>query len=335
MKIGSVDIARDVLVIAEIGNNHEGDLTRALDMIGAAAKAGAQAVKFQTIFPEELVAPDQEARLAQLRRFTLSAEDHKRLAAAARDAGVMFLSTPFALAAVELLRPLVPAYKIASGDNDFLPLLKSVAATGKPILLSTGMADLGAVQIATRTIEETWSVDGHDPGFVLLHCVSAYPTPANEANLAAIRMLASLGRPVGYSDHTLGISAAVLSVGLGARVIEKHFTLSKTQSDFRDHKLSADPGEMKELVERVREANLLLGDGEKRCMTSERGTADAARRSLAVNRDLPKGHVLGSQDLAWLRPAGGLRPGSEAGVIGRALRKPAKAGSRIALEDIE
>lgn len=335
MKIGTVDIGRDVLVIAEIGNNHEGDVGRAAEMIARAAEAGAQAVKFQTILPEELVAPDQEARLAQLRRYALSAENHVQLADAAKLAGVMFMSTPFAIPAVEMLRPLVPAFKIASGDNDFHPLLRAVAATGKPILLSAGMAALGEIKAAKAVIEGEWATDGHDPGLVILHCVSAYPTSPEEANLSAIRSLAGLGCPVGYSDHTLGSLASVVAVGLGARVIEKHFTLSNTQSDFRDHKLSADPTELKELVERVREANVLLGDGQKRLMPSERATADAARRSLAARRDLEQGHILAAHDITWLRPGGGIAPGSEAAVVGRVMRRAMKAGSRIVMEDLE
>lgn len=335
MKIGHVDIDSEVLVIAEIGNNHEGDLALAEDLIGMAAEAGAQAVKFQTIVPEELVAPEQVARLAQLRRFALSADDHRRLAAAAHAAGVMFLSTPFSLSAVELLAPLVPAFKVASGDNDFVPLLEAVAASGKPILLSTGMADLDAVARAKAVIENSRpSAAAAAPGLVLLHCVSAYPTPGAEANLAAIRTLATLGTPVGYSDHTLGTAAAVLSVGLGARVIEKHFTISKTHSDFRDHRLSADPAELRELVDRVREANVLLGDGVKRTMPDEKATAEAARRSIAAARSLPAGHVLRMEDLAWLRPAGGMRPGEEAALLGRPLTRAVGAGERFSPKDV-
>ena len=334
MKIGPVDIERDVLVVAEIGNNHEGDVALAEELIGIAAEAGAQAVKFQTITPEALVAPSQEARLAQLRRYSISSDDHQRLAQAADAAGVMFISSPFSLAAIAMLDPLVPAFKVASGDNDFVPLLESIAATRKPILLSTGMADLTMAARAKAAIECIWNEAATDPGLVLLHCVSAYPTPIEEANLAAIRSLATLGRPVGYSDHTLGTSAATLSVGLGARVIEKHFTISKTHSDFRDHQLSADPAELKELVMRIREANALLGDGIKRIMPAEQVSATAARRSIAAAVDLPAGHIIGFGDLAWLRPGGGLAPGRESKVLGRSLRRAVSAGHRFSSEDV-
>jgi N,N'-diacetyllegionaminate synthase len=329
MRIGSVDLDREVLVVAEIGNNHEGDVDLAEELIARAAAAGAQAVKFQTIVPERLVGPDQTARLAQLRRFALSPQDHARLARAAAQAGIMFLSTPFDIGSVAMLDPLVPAFKVASGDNNFVPLLACIAATRKPVLLSTGMTDLAGAQAAADAVRQIWREHKIDPGIVLLHCVSAYPTPVEEANLRAIPALATLGVTVGYSDHTMGVSAAPLAVALGARVIEKHFTIDHDHSDFRDHKLSVDPMELKTLVERIREANALLGDGAKRVMPSEAATATAARRSVAAVRDLPAGHAITWADLTWLRPAGGLRPGEEARLIGHRLRHSVAAGGQF------
>lgn len=333
MKIGPVDLTREVLIVAEIGNNHEGDLDRAEEMIRRAAEAGAQAVKFQSIDPERLVAADQTARLEQLRRFALTADDHARLAAVAADAGVLFLSTPFSLEAVTLLDPLVPAFKIASGDNDFAPLLTQVATTGKPLLISTGMSRPEDIALAAARVRAAWAAaECGDPGLALLHCVSAYPTPSSAANLRAILALPTYGAIAGYSDHTLGIEAAVLSVALGARVIEKHFTLSKTQSDFRDHQLSAEPQELAELVERVREADVLLGDGVKRIHDEEAPVAAAARRSICAARDLKPGEVVGPEDLAWLRPAGGLPPGSEGELLGRSVVQPITAGTALTLD---
>jgi sialic acid synthase SpsE len=247
----------------------------------------------------------------------------------------MFLSTPFAMSYVPVLAGLCPALKIASGDNDVLPLLRECAATGLPLILSTGMTDGAAVARARDCIEAVWDARGIDPGLVLLHCVSAYPTPDDQANLGAIRQLATLGRPVGYSDHTLGIEAAVLSVGLGARVIEKHFTKSKTQSEFRDHQLSAEPAELAELVRRVRIANDLLGDGVKRIMPAEEGSSVAARRSICLKVDRPAGHVLSFNDLAWLRPGGGMKPGAEDRLIGHRLGRALPAGHRLSLDDLE
>ncbi|MGB8182743.1 MAG: N-acetylneuraminate synthase family protein, partial [Stellaceae bacterium] len=157
MKIGPIDLSHEVLVVAEIGNNHEGSYARAEEMIGAAAEAGAQAVKFQTITPEKLVTSDQAARLETLRRFQLDRDRTRQLAEVARNRGVLFLSTPFDLDAVAWLDAPVPAFKIASGDNDFTPLLRAVAATGKPIILSTGMADLAAVTTMRDLIRAEWA----------------------------------------------------------------------------------------------------------------------------------------------------------------------------------
>jgi sialic acid synthase SpsE len=330
MRIGAVDLGREVLVIAEIGNNHEGDFGRAQELVARAAAAGVQAVKFQTIVPERLVSATQAARIEQLRRYAFTYEQFGRLAEAARAAGVMFLSTPFDVESVRHLDPLVPAFKIASGDNDFVALLEAVAATAKPVLLSTGMAGVDEVRRACGTVEAVWRARGVAPGLVPLHCVSSYPTPAEAANLLAIPALArETGCTVGYSDHTLGIDAAVLSVALGARVIEKHFTLSKTQSEFRDHPLSADPGELAELVRRVRVAETMLGTGSKALQPVEEAVAKAARRSIVARRDLPQGHVVAREDLDWLRPGGGLAPGREDLLVGRPLRRAVAAGEMI------
>jgi sialic acid synthase SpsE len=314
------------LVIAEIGNNHEGDFGLATEMIHAAVAAGAQAVKFQTIQPERLVSATQAARIEQLGRYALSRDQFAALAGIAREAGAMFLSTPFTPDVVPWLGPLVPAFKIASGDNNFTPLLEAVAATGKPILLSTGMSDMDTIKQACTTIGNV----AQSGEIALLHCVSAYPTPPEQANLRAIATLArETGKVVGYSDHTLDVDAAVLSVALGARIIEKHFTLSKTQSEFRDHALSADPAEMAELVRRVRLARTLLGTGEKILQEGEMPTAAAARRSIVARAALPAGHLLADGDLDWLRPGGGLAPGKEYLILGRRLTQAVARGEMI------
>ena len=335
MKIGPVDLDREVLVVAEIGNNHEGNMAVAEELIGRAAEAGAQAVKFQTIVPEKLVGPDQVARIAQLRRFALSPEQHARLEEVAAEAGVMFMSTPFDLDSVAMLDPLVPAFKIASGDNDFVPLLEAVAATEKPILLSSGMTDAAGIGQAMESVRRVWQQRAVDPGLVVLHCVSAYPTPVEEANLRVIPTLALLGVTPGYSDHTLGIAAAPLAVALGARVIEKHFTLAHDYSDFRDHNLSSNPAELKALVQAIRNANAMRGDGVKQMMPSEAATATAARRSISAARDLPAGHTIAFADLTWLRPAGGLPPGQEQALLGHRLLRPVAAGDRLLTDQVD
>lgn len=304
------------------------------ELVRSAAAAGADAVKFQTIVPERLVTPLQADRISQLERFRLGYDEFERLSRVAGEEGVLFLSTPFDVESARFLDPLVPAFKVASGDNNFLPLLKAVALTGKPILLSTGMSDWEDLGRSCSLIRDIWSNAGVEPGLVLLHCVSSYPTPFGEANLAAIRTLAGLADRVGYSDHTLGTTAAVLAVAVGARVVEKHFTLDRNQSEFRDHRLSADPAEMAELVVRIREAEQLLGDGRIAVSEAERSNIHAARRSIVARRDLTPGEVLARNDLDWLRPGGGLPPGREEELIGRRLLRPLGRGAPIVAEDL-
>lgn len=335
MRVGSASVDERVLVIAEIGNNHEGCYALAEELIGLAARAGADAVKFQTIVPERLVAPDQVDRIRQLQRFQLSPEQFAGLAQAARREGVLFLSTPFDVDSVAFLDPLVPAFKIASGDNNFFPLLEAVGRTGKPVLVSSGLAGVEGIAATRDFLRGFWSREGIvEPGLAVLHCVTSYPTPPEEANLLAIRELHSLGVTAGYSDHTLGIEAAVLAVALGARVIEKHFTIDKHRSEFRDHQLSADPSDLARLVERVREAEVLLGDGGTGARDCEMPALTAARRSIVARRDLSQGTVLGLEDLDWLRPGGGLPPGREGEILGRPLARNVARGEMIRTEDV-
>lgn len=336
MRISGFDIDEKILVVAEIGNNHEGSYALAEELIGLAAEAGAGAVKFQTFRAEKYVRPEDKVRYQALKSFELSAEEFQRLSKRAQAVGLIFLSTPFDIEAVELLDPLVPAFKIASGDNTFTPLIEKVAGKNKPIILSTGLADWGQIVSAKALIARIWSEAGAglkpESDLALLHCVSAYPTPPEEANLALIpRLRAELGCPVGYSDHTLGIEAAVLSAGLGARIIEKHFTISHHYSGFRDHQLSAEPEEFAKLVRRIREAEVLLGDHEAIVSSCERAHRSSLRRSIVAARNLPAGHILTIDDLSWTRPGDGLPPGQEDLLLGRTTLKGVSKGQALTL----
>jgi len=323
------------MIVAEIGNNHEGNVRLAEEMIGFAAEAGADAVKFQTIVPELLISADQVERITQLERFRLSFDEFERLADVAKNHNVLFLSTAFDIDSVRILNPLVPAFKIASGDNQFFPLLREVALTAKPVLLSTGFLDLEDTIRSRDFIFRVWEEKGIKQELAVLHCISCYPTPPSDANLLAIRTLKSLGVTVGYSDHTMGIDAAVLAVALGARIIEKHFTINKKYSDFRDHQLSAEPEEMAELVKRVRTAVQMLGSGEKRPAECEKAVKEAVQRSIAARVDLDMGVQLEWGHLTWVRPGKGLAPGREQEIIGRVLRRSLRRGELILPQDLE
>ena len=331
MKLGKINTKTKVIIIAEIGNNHEGNYALAEEMIGLAAEAGADAVKFQTIIPEKLISISQKERLAQLKKYQLSYSEFRNLSKIASQYGLEFLSTPFDIESVEFLNELVPAFKISSGDNTFYPLLNTVATTGKPIILSTGFQNLRDVRSSVEFINNIWKSRNIHSELALLHCVSTYPTPVEQANLYAIRELQNIVETVGFSDHTLGINAAILSVAAGARIIEKHFTISKHQSEFRDHKLSADPKEMKQMVDQVRLAEQLLGSGVKEIQIDEALTKESVRRSIVAARNLSIGQVIKIDDLSWVRPGNGLAPGQENRIIGKKLKKDVAKGQQIKL----
>jgi N,N'-diacetyllegionaminate synthase len=328
MRIANHDISEKVLIVAEIGNNHEGNFDTACKMLEAAADAGVDAVKFQTFQTRLFTSNADPARFERLTKFQLTQAQFTQLADLAKRRNVIFFSTPLDLESARFLEPLVPVFKVASGDNNFWQLISQVAATGKPVIVSTGLADLAHL----RKVAELVPADR----LAFLHCVCAYPAPAAEANLRAIPMLTSeLGVPVGWSDHTLGFEASLAATALGARIIEKHFTLDKNFSAFRDHQLSADPAEMRLIVDGVRKIEALLGVPEKRVQPSEEPNAKPARRSIAAARDLPRGHRLADGDLIWVRPAIGLPPGEERRVLARSLTRDLATGEAITEQDVD
>ncbi len=335
MHIGPIDLSKDILFIAEIGNNHEGNYDLAAEMIRLAAMSGAGAVKFQKIVPSQLVSVKQEARIRQLEKFRLSDSQYVQLSKVAQKEGVLFLCTPFDIESVCFLDSLVPAFKIASGDNNFFPLIEAVAKMGKPIILSSGLTDWEQIKKAKGFIDQVWRAHNIRQELAILHCVVSYPTEPKEANLLAIRELRKLDVTVGYSDHTTGVEAGILAVALGARILEKHFTVSKDYSDFRDHKISADPDEFRDLVQRVRRTEELLGDGVKRLQEAEKKVVQSVRRSIAANRDLSEGMVIAWSDLTWVRPGVGLPPGNESNVLGKKLKRPVAFGDPILPADLE
>lgn len=327
MRLGPVDLDARVAVIAEIGNNHEGDLDVARELVDAAAEAGCDAVKLQALTASGLVGPADPARVAQLRSYELGVEGYRDLCRRGRALGMAVGVTPLEIGMIDALGGEVDFWKVASGDNDHMPMLDRLAGAGPPVLISCGGTDLAGMRDAVERL------GGSE--VCVLHCVSAYPTPDEDANLRAIPVLAeALGRTIGYSDHTLGIAAAPLAAALGARAIEKHITLDRTRTTFRDHALSADPADMAALVGAVRRAVAMLGDGDPGVRASEAGSLPGMRRSVCVARDLPAGHVLAEGDLTWLRPGGGIAPGDEGVLLGRALARDVAAGTPVVPADL-
>ena len=335
MNIEGSEPSKKVLVVAEIGNNHEGNFDTAQRMIASAAKEGADAVKFQTIIPQQLVNSADTARLERLRGFQFSYAQFEALARTARDSGVIFFSTPFDIQSAYFLNSIQNVFKIASGDNNFMRLIETVAGFAKPMFVSTGLADLDLLRRIYSTTRTIWHQKQAKTAFAFLHCVCSYPAPPAQANLAAIRTLQVHfpGATVGYSDHTLGIEAATFAVAAGARIIEKHFTLDKNYSEFRDHKLSADPQDFQKLVAAIRFAEELQGAGEITAQTCEEGNRAPVRRSIAAAQDLAAGTKLTDAHITWVRPGTGIPPGEEHTVRGRVTKRSLVQGEIITIED--
>jgi N-acetylneuraminate synthase/N,N'-diacetyllegionaminate synthase len=330
-------------LIAEAGVNHDGDVDVARRLIDAAADAGADAVKFQSFDPAQLAtgaAPKAEyqqrttsageSQRDMLARLALSPDQQRELHAHAAERGVTFLFSAFGPRDVDLLDELnIPAIKLGSGELTNHPLLAHAAATLRPIICSTGAAHLHEVAAAVDVLRRA----GCDR-LALLHCVSAYPADHRDLNLRAMHTLArAFDVPVGFSDHTLSIEAACAAAALGARIIEKHLTLDRRRSG-PDHRASLEPHEFQALVTAVRNVEAALGDGRKRPQASESSVREVARRSLVAARKLSAGSILGRDDLAAKRPAGGVPPADAALLVGRRLLRDLQADEAIGWQDL-
>ena len=338
MKIGNINTSKKVFIIAEIGNNHEGNFEIAKKMINKAASIGVDAVKFQTFLPEHFVSYEDKLRLNRLKDFQLSYKQFTELAKIAKKKGLIFFSTPLDIKSAKFLNTIQPVFKISSGDNNFYPLIDVVANFGKPMIVSTGVADISTINKAYNKIKKVWSIKKKShQNLAFLHCVSSYPVPIEQANLASISYLKKLFPKVviGYSDHTIGIKAALLSVVAGARIVEKHFTLDKKYSNFRDHQLSADPEEMRMMVNQIREAEKILGKEEKKPQNCEKAMNLLARRSIAVSKNISKGTKLTRSDLIWVRPGKGFSPGNEKKIVGKKILRNLQMGEIIKKSDLK
>lgn len=335
----------DVFLIAEIGSNHNGDLELAHLMIDHAAEAGASAAKFQTFAADTLYSV-RAPRLEEMKNFAGVDDDvtpHqlaaklemdrgwlRELADHCRDVGIEFMSTPFDLAAVDALDPLVERHKIASFDVDNRELLQKVAACGKPIVLSTGHSYLGEVESALRWIHEV------DPSVevTLLQCTNQYPTEPDDVHLRSMVTLEqAFGLPIGLSDHTLGISVSLAAVALGATVLERHVT-EDVNLPGPDHRFALEPSEVQALAEGSRNIVRALGDPRKQPTAAEAENRQLARRSIHIAHDLPAGKQLSRSDLLLVRPALGIAPFDVDRVIGRTLQRDMLAGEPLQWSDV-
>ena len=330
------------LVIAEAGVNHDGNVDIAHRLVDAAADAGADAVKFQTFDPDRLAAADaplaayqaaageRQDQRAMLARLALPSEAWPALQAHAGERGIVFLSSPFDEASADLLDRLdVPAFKVGSGELTNLPFLAHLASKGRPLLVSTGMAVMAEVDAALGAIRRAG-----DPPVALFHCVSAYPADAADANLAAIRtMRAAFRVPVGWSDHTPGITLPIAAVAMGAELVEKHLTLDRARSG-PDHAASLEPAAFAAMVEAIRETETARGSGRKQPTPAEADVARIARRGLYWTSDIPAGTAVAADHVAALRPATDLPPAMLETILGRRLRSTARAGTPVRATDL-
>tara|TARA_Y100001970_G_scaffold179552_1_gene218597 strand:+ start:9374 stop:10387 length:1014 start_codon:yes stop_codon:yes gene_type:complete len=333
-----------VTIIAEAGVNHNGDVNLAIDLVDAAAAAGADFVKFQTFDPESLAAPGtrkaeyqiattggQESQLEMLRKLVLSDADHRRLYDHCSERHIGFLATPFDHRSADMLADVgMETFKISSGDLTNIPLLEHVARLGRPMIVSTGMGDMGEVGIAMDAMRAAGAQT-----ITLLHCVTEYPADPKDVNLRAMAtMSAAFAVPVGYSDHTTGIAVSIGAVALGARVIEKHITLDRTLPG-PDQAASLEPLEFEALVAGIRMTEQSLGDGKKTPSAAELRNRVAARRSVVAIRDIPVGSVLMREDLAIMRPGTGLPPADLERVIGARTRQEIPGGTVLSADMFE
>jgi N-acetylneuraminate synthase len=330
-------------VIAEAGVNHDGDIEKALRLIDVAADAGADAVKFQTFSAERLVAASApkaeyqkrgtaaaESQLAMLQRLELSTDDHHTLRAHAEAHGIEFMSTPFDERCADFLLELgVKRFKVSSGDLTNLPFIRHLAETRLPVVLSTGMATLGEVE---RAIDAFHGAGGE--ALSILHCTSNYPAEPQNVNLRAMQTLATaFGLPTGYSDHSLGIEIPIAAVALGARLIEKHFTID-TNAPGPDHAASLTPRQLTDMVLGIRTVELALGDGIKKPRPTEREIAAVARKSIFADMAIPAGSRIQRSQLTMRRPGTGLGAELLEIVVGRLATRDIGAGEMLGLEHL-
>jgi N,N'-diacetyllegionaminate synthase len=326
-------VTSSVYIIAEAGVNHNGDLTQALELVEHAVQAGADAVKFQTFRAEHLAsqsAPkaeyqmrntDQaETQYEMLRKLELSMPMHLALIERCEKLGIEFLSTAFDIPSIQLLQQLgVKQFKIPSGEITNLPYLKQIGSLGEPVILSTGMSDLGEINAALDVLTsagQAWET------ITVLHCNTEYPTPVEDVNLRAMQTIAAAfpGIRVGYSDHTTGIEIPIAAVAMGAVVIEKHFTLDRNMEG-PDHKASLEPDELKAMVHGIRKVEMAAGSGIKKPSSSAMKNREIAMKSIVAKRAITASEEFSTDNLTVKRPGHGISPMRWEEVLGKKAKR--------------
>jgi len=340
-------MSKHTIIIAEAGVNHNGDMNIAKQLIDAAVEAGVDYIKFQSFVAEKLVTPNakkakyqfknigdsDESQFNMLKKLELSHESHLDLIKYCEYKGINFFSTAFDIDGLHYLNSLgLSLFKIPSGEITHFPYLKTVATFGKPVILSTGMSNTSEIKEATAVLLSNGLTKDD---ISILHCNTDYPTQMKDVNLRAMLSLKEIfGVKVGYSDHTLGIEVPIAAVALGATIIEKHFTIDRLMPG-PDHIASLEPDELKAMAKAIRNIELALsGDGIKKASESEIKNLEIARKSIYLNKDLPKGHTITESDLIALRPGDGISPMEWLNVINRKLKVNKNKFDKLLLSDI-
>ncbi len=340
MKIADFNIGKDkVFVIAEIGNNHNGSLSQAIKMIDAAIDAGADCVKFQmrnmkSVYRKKSLSKSGEDLgteyiLDLLKRFELSEDEHRKIAKYCQDKNILYMCTPWDFKSIEILESFeVPAYKVASADLTNIPLITKLVETGKPLILSTGMSSKDEVQITVDFLNKKNS------DFVLLHCNSTYPAPVYDINLNWMSKLKEIHPYVGYSGHERGTSISLAAVGLGAKVVERHFTFDRN-AEGPDHAASLEPKEFLSMIKGIREIEQALGDGKKRVVSQgEMINRENLAKSLVAAMNIEKGTTISSKHINVLSPGQGLSPQNYEKLLGKTLQRDMSEDDYFYLSDI-
>ncbi len=328
-------------IIAEAGVNHNGDLKLAKKMVEVTKEAGADAIKFQTFKTESLVTKDaekeryqkalvKESQYEMLKKLELGQKEQRDLFFYCQKRKIIFLSTPYDEESADFLEKLgVPAFKISSSDLTHLPLLKYIAKKKLPMIISTGASYLKEIEWAVKAVKE----EGNNK-IILLHCTNIYPASLQDVNLRAIDTLRkTFNLPIGYSDHTLGMTIPIAAVAMGAKVLEKHFTLDRNLPG-PDHKASLEPQEIKKMVEAIRETERALGSSLKKPVKGEYEDRKLGRRSIVAEVDIPKGAIITKDMLAIKRPGAGILPQYINEIVGKRAKKSIKADTLLTWKNI-
>ena len=333
MKLRNFDQVISPLLIAEIGNNHEGKFHVAKKIIKLAKLAGADAVKFQTFKVENFVNLNDKFRYSRYKKFQLSQKEFQNLQKYTHSLGMLFISTPLDLESAKFLKDIVDVIKISSGDNNWEELIQFCSKMKKPLIISTGLLNNEGIKKLVLLLKKNFK-KSFKSKVALLHCVSDYPPSNKDINLKFLEELRLITSNFGYSDHTIGVNACKIAICNGSKIIEKHFTIDKNYSDFRDHKISANQKELKEISDFIKDFEELKGKKKKLISNSEKKNLKNFRRSIVLKKNILKGRKLTEGCLVYLRPEVGISVNDKKKILGLKIKKDLPKGHILKFKDL-